>query len=78
LDAWHFDRKVVDLFSAHKQNVSLMTHGVNHVADELGRGYTEEEALQLLATGLRRITDFESRAGVKVARVMAAPHGAFR
>jgi len=77
LDSWYFDRKVAALFSTHKQCLSLMMHGVNHVADELGRRYTEEEALQLLATGLRRISEFESRAGVKVARVMAAPHGAF-
>ena len=77
LDAWYFDRNVAALFSTHKQRLSIMMHGVNHVADELAREYTEAEALQLLATGLRRITEFESRAGVKVARVMAAPHGAF-
>ena len=77
LDSWYFDRKVAALFSTHKQCLSLMMHGVNHVADELGRNYTEAEARQLLATGLRRISEFESRAGVKVALVMAAPHGAF-
>jgi hypothetical protein len=31
----------------------------------------------LLATGLRRIDGLELRAGVKVDRIMAAPHGAF-
>jgi hypothetical protein len=77
LDAWYFDRKVAALFNSHKQYLSLMMHGVNHIADELARGYTKEEALELLATGLRRIAEFESRAGVAVARVMAAPHGAF-
>ncbi len=77
LDSWYFDRKVAALFSTHKQCLSLMMHGVNHVADELGRNYTEAEARQLLATGLRRISEFESRAGLEVALVMAAPHGAF-
>jgi len=77
LDTWYFDRKVADLFQTHKKHISLMMHGVNHVADELARSYQEQDALSLLATGLRRITDFESRSGVDVARIMAAPHGAF-
>jgi hypothetical protein len=77
LDAWYFDRKVVDLFQTHKKHISLMMHGVNHVADELARSYDEQGALSLLATGLRRIADLESRSGVAVARIMAAPHGAF-
>jgi hypothetical protein len=77
LDAWYFDRKVVDLFQTHKKHISLMMHGVNHVADELARSYKEQDALSLLATGLRRIADLESRSGLTVARIMAAPHGAF-
>ena len=77
LDAWYFDRKVADLFQTHKKHISLMMHGVNHVADELARSYEEQDALALLATGLRRISDLESRSGVAVARIMAAPHGAF-
>ena len=77
LDAWYFDRKVADLFQSHKKYISLMMHGVNHVADELARSYEEQDALSLLATGLRRISDLESRSGVAVARIMAAPHGAF-
>ena len=77
LDAWYFDRKVADLFQTHKKYISLMMHGVNHVADELARSYKKREALSLLATGLRRIADLESRSGVAVARIMAAPHGAF-
>jgi hypothetical protein len=77
LDAWYFDRKVADLFQTHKKYISLMMHGVNHVPDELARAYSEQDALSLLATGLRRITDLESRSGVAVARIMTAPHGAF-
>jgi hypothetical protein len=77
LDAWYFDRKAVDLFQTHKQHISLMMHGVNHVADELARSYDEQDAWSLLATGLRRIADLESRSGLAVARIMAAPHGAF-
>ena len=77
LDAWYFDRKVADLFQIHRKHISLMMHGVNHVANELARSYEEQDALSLLATGLRRIADLESRSGVAVARIMAAPHGAF-
>jgi hypothetical protein len=77
LDAWYFDRKVVDLFQTYKKHISLMMHGVNHVADELARSYDEQDALRLLATGLRRIADLESRSGLAIARIMAAPHGAF-
>jgi hypothetical protein len=77
LDAWYFDRKVAALFQSHKKHISLMMHGVNHVADELARSYDEQDALSLLATGLRRIAALESRSGVSVARLMAAPHGAF-
>jgi hypothetical protein len=47
------------------------------VADELARSYKEQDALSLIATGLRRIAAPESRSGVAVARIMAAPHGAF-
>lgn len=77
LDAWYFDRKVVELFQTHKKHISLMMHGVNHVADELARRYQGQDAVRLLATGLRRIADLESRSGLSVARLMAAPHGAF-
>lgn len=77
LDAWYFNREVAELFRANSHRLSMMMHGVNHVADELARPYSEAQALALLAEGLRRIGKLESRAGVKVDRIMAAPHGAF-
>jgi hypothetical protein len=77
LDAWYFNRDVATLFREHSQHISLMMHGVNHIADELARDYSDQDALVLLAAGLRRIAEFESRSGLKVARIMAAPHGAF-
>jgi hypothetical protein len=77
-DTWYFNRKVAALFRAHRQQVSVMMHGVNHLADELAREYTEDGALALLAVGLRRIAAFEAQSGVKVDRIMAAPHGAFK
>ena len=77
LDAWYFNRDVAAFFRAHTDRISLMMHGVNHIADELARNYSEHQALGLLADGLRRINAFESRSAVKVDRVMAAPHGAF-
>jgi hypothetical protein len=77
LDTWYFDREVAELFRNQRRRLSMMMHGVNHVADELARKYTEQQAMALLATGLRRIDGLELRAGVKVDRIMAAPHGAF-
>jgi len=77
LDAWYFNRDVATLFREHSQNISLMMHGVNHIPDELARDYSDQDALVLLAAGLRRIAEFERRSGLKVARIMAAPHGAF-
>lgn len=77
-DTWYFNRKVAALFRAHREQVSVMMHGVNHLADELAREYTEGGALALLAVGLRRIAAFEAQSGVKVDRIMAAPHGAFK
>jgi hypothetical protein len=77
LDHWYFNRDVAGFFRSKRRHISMMMHGVNHVADELARKYSPEEALALLATGLRRIVAFESRSGVQVDRVMAAPHGAF-
>ena len=78
LDTWYFNRKVAALFQAHPQQVSVMIHGVNHLANELARDYSGDEALSLLANGLRRIAAFEARSGLKVDRIMAAPHGAFK
>jgi hypothetical protein len=78
LDTWYFNPKVVALFRAHKQQISVMMHGVNHLVDELAREYRGEQALALLAVGLRRIAAFEAQSGVKVGRIMAAPHGAFK
>jgi hypothetical protein len=78
LDTWYFNRQVAALFQAHPQQVSVMIHGVNHLANELARDYSGDQALSLLADGLRRIAAFETRSGVKVDRIMAAPHGAFK
>lgn len=77
LDHWYVNRDVASFFRAKRRHLSMMMHGVNHVADELARKYSPDDALALLATGLRRIVAFESRSGVQVDRVMAAPHGAF-
>lgn len=78
LDGWYFNKQVIALFRPHRQRISVMMHGVNHVADELAREYTKDEALALLSVGLRRIAAFEEQSGLKVDRIMAAPHGAFK
>jgi hypothetical protein len=77
LDTWYVNQEVADIFRSQHRYISMMMHGVNHIADELARNYSYEEALALLASGLRRIAALEARSGVQVDRVMAAPHGAF-
>jgi hypothetical protein len=77
LDTWHFNRGAAEIFRSKRRHISMMIHGVNHVADELARKYSPDDAVALLATGLRRIATFESRSGVHVDRIVAAPHGAF-
>lgn len=73
-DAWFAHPATARLFHEPGSRLSLMMHGNNHVAGELGHAQSDE-ARALLAQALRRVARFERRSGVRVARVMAAPHG---
>jgi len=75
LDAWFVHRDTADLFRENKGRLSLLVHGNNHVRSELGRSFSEEDALALAAQALRRIAWLERRSGVEVSYVMAPPHG---
>ncbi len=75
LDAWYAARKPVELFHQCPQRLSLLIHGNNHVKNELAQEYGDGEALRTLAQALRRIGGLERRTGLKVSRVVAAPHG---
>jgi hypothetical protein len=75
LDGWRADRRATALLAANPGQVSLLMHGNDHVAQELGR-LTEDTAPAAIAQALRRIAALERRTGLSVERVMAPPHGA--
>jgi hypothetical protein len=51
-------------------------HGNEHVYGELAQSCTSDERRAMLKQSLERVSNLERRYGVKVARVMAPPHGA--
>lgn len=76
-DTWYFNPAAARSFRQHPRELSLLIHGNNHVALELGAMVDAEASARLLAQALRRIERFERRSGLSVARVMVPPHGAF-
>lgn len=75
LDTCYAAPKAVELFRGNRERLSLLIHGNDHARNELGRKYSAEGALGILAQALRRVGDFERRTGLRVARVIAPPHG---
>ncbi len=75
LDGWLVNPRVTSLLAKNTSVLSLMLHGNDHVARELGRLSTDAAALGAIAQALRRIAALERRSGVSVERVMAPPHG---
>ncbi len=75
LDGWRADRRAAALFRENRSSLSLLMHGNNHTARELGRLTGEREATMTLAQACMRTERFERRSGVSVGRVMAPPHG---
>jgi len=76
LDAWFVHKPTALLFRRYRDQLSLLIHGNNHIAQELARPYMGEGISGNLCQALRRIAEFERRYGVEVSRVMAPPHGA--
>ena len=75
LDGWLVNRRAASLVRENPSAMSLLMHGNDHVARELGR-LNDHNAEPAIAQGLRRIAALEHRSGVMVDRVMAPPHGA--
>ncbi len=75
LDGWYVNNRAARFFRDHTDRISLLVHGNNHSRHELAQPYSEVDSLALAGQALRRIAKFESRSGLRVARVMAAPHG---
>jgi hypothetical protein len=75
IDGWFVGGRVAQLFRAHPEKLSLLMHGNNHTRHELGDGRPQKPRLEMISQALRRAQQFETRSGVPIARVMAAPHG---
>jgi hypothetical protein len=75
LDTWYAAPAAVGLFRRNRESLSLLIHGNDHVANELGRERSPDEALRLLAQALKRVDRFERRTGLRVGTVIAPPHG---
>ena len=73
MDAWWVHPPTARLFRENSQRLSLIVHGNNHTRFELHKA-TDAHALATQA--LHRIERLELKAGVRVSRIMAAPHGA--
>jgi hypothetical protein len=75
LDGRHQHRATVELFRRRPDRLSLVFHGNDHSASELMQVESDGEAASIVAQALRRATHFESRYGLRIDRVMTAPHG---
>jgi hypothetical protein len=73
LDMWFAHPAAVREF--HDARLSLLVHGNDHVRCELARELPERELLALAAQAQRRVARLERRTGLRIARVMAPPHG---
>jgi hypothetical protein len=76
LDLWWASRRAARLFRESSDVLSLLVHGNDHTFRELDRTQTDRQRMEMLGTALRRVDQFERRYSVRVARVMAPPHGA--
>jgi hypothetical protein len=76
IDTWFVYPPTGTLFKENINRISLLIHGNDHVSNELARPIAVKKIEKILGQSLRRISKMEKREGIKVARVMAAPHGA--
>ncbi len=75
LDGGRQHRATVELFRRHPERLSLAFHGNDHLRRELLGAEDQTRARAIVAQALRRIARLESRYGLRVDRVMTAPHG---
>jgi hypothetical protein len=75
-DTWFVHKPTALLFRQYCDQLSLLIHGNDHIAQELARPQSDGERNRNLRQALRRIDRFERRSGIKVSRVMVPPHGA--
>jgi hypothetical protein len=76
LDGWLVNRRAASLLRENTAAMSLLVHGNDHLARELGRLSGDRDAELAVGQALQRVASFERRSGVEVKRVMVPPHGA--
>ena len=74
LDGWLVNRRAASLLAENASVLSLLLHGNDHAAHELGRLDDDAQAGAAVAQALRRVAALERRCGVKVERVMVPPY----
>ncbi len=74
-DRWFTHSGTAQLFRDNPATLSLMIHGNNHTRHELADGRPDDDRLRMLAQSLNRSRALARTTGVRVAEVMAAPHG---
>jgi hypothetical protein len=76
LDVWGPHSRTINLFKENTEYLSLLIHGNDHTANELGQPRTRDGHLGLVAQSLRRVERLERASGLHVDRVMVPPHEA--
>jgi hypothetical protein len=76
LDTWYTHKGTAALFRENQNRLSLLFHGNNHTHRELSHPLSDQARQALVAQALHRIARLEHVSGLKVPRVIAAPHGA--
>lgn len=77
IDQYYIHEPTARLFRENPGELSLLVHGTDHTRRELGGGASSLELMSALRRGREWIERLERRGGVRVARVMVPPHGAF-
>jgi len=77
MDQYYVNREAARIVRDHPDELSLLVHGNDHVYRELNKNDSPERRAARMYQALTRIASLERRSGVRVARVMAPPHGAF-
>lgn len=75
IDGWFFQKATASLFANHRDQISLLMHGNDHIPRELGRPYPEGRRKEICRQAVSRMAHLEERSGVEVSRVMVPPHG---
>jgi hypothetical protein len=75
LDGWWVNKNAAQIFREHPETLSMIVHGNDHLHGELALDFSASQRVGLVSQALRRIQVLERKAGLKVDRIMAPPHG---